>query len=87
MGRTYEWRGEAEVVVPFTLDGPRVCEAGDRIRVAEDDDSFVDHPLWAQVESDTPDPTPTPVPEPAPEPVEVPEISTPDEPVVQEPTA
>jgi hypothetical protein len=97
MARTYEWRGEAEVVVPFTLDGPRVCDTGDTVTVADDDDSFVDHPLWVQTASGEPAPTPAPVPEagsveeiPAPtsDPVsEDHEISDPEQPESQEPTA
>lgn len=90
MPKTYIWKGEAECLVPYTVDGPRVVEAGDPVRVADDDDSFVDNPLWERAE-DAAVPAPAPVvpvvvPAPVPAPVD-PEISTPDQPAVQEPTA
>jgi hypothetical protein len=81
MARTYEYIGEVENLVPFTLDGPRVVEAGDTIRVGDDDTSFDEHPLW-RAAGDTPAATPEPDPEPEQDP-----ISDPEQPESQEPTA
>jgi hypothetical protein len=80
MARTYTYLGEAEVLVPFTLDGPKVVEHGDTVQLADDDESFDGHPLWAAGTAKTPPPAPVVVPDPAP-------VSDPDEPESQEPTA
>lgn len=85
--QTYEYIGEGELVMPFTLDGPRVIEKGDSVNVPDDDESFKDHPLFVKVGSPAPTPAPTPAPAPVPEPASEPDPAAEPDPAPVEPTA